>query len=101
MKIITENELSDVLCENENFLLFFRTDWCTLCDTGADIFAELEKKYQTLKIFVIDFDKSENAANEYGVIGIPTVVTFKDGEMLECYPGMRTEEDYDIIMQNI
>jgi thiol-disulfide isomerase/thioredoxin len=95
IKVASDKHFSELLSENDSVLAFFRTDWCPLCNDVDEILRLLEAKYDLLSVLIIDFDKNEALIDKYEIVGIPTVATFKCGEMTGCFPGLREDFSYD------
>ena len=61
----------------------------------------LEKKLKDNKVVLIDFwadkvnvDEERDLAAKYGVRSLPTVIFFKDGEVMERIPGVASKSTY-------
>jgi thioredoxin 1 len=94
---ISEKNFDKLLSENDSVFVFFRTDWCPLCNYVENILTEIEKKYVPLSLFIVDFDENKSLADKYKIIGVPTVATFEDGEMTGCLPGLYDDVKYEEI----
>jgi thiol-disulfide isomerase/thioredoxin len=101
IKVSSDENFSKLLSENDSVLAFFRADWCLLCDYAENILIKLEAKYDTLSLFIIDFDTTETLTGKYGIIGVPTVVPFKYGKLYGCFPGLREDSFYEKIANEV
>lgn len=76
-------------------LVDFWAEWCTPCKVLGPIIeevgAEVGAKAEVRKLNV---DENQELAIAYGVMGIPTVILFKDGEVVEQIVGVRGKEEY-------
>ena len=71
----------------------FYADWCGPCKTQDPILEDLEEDYGDNVTFEkIDVDENEDAANEYQVRSIPTVVIEDDNGVVERFVGV-TQRD--------
>ncbi len=79
---ITEDDFeAEVLKSSEPVLVDFYADWCGPCKMMAPVISELSEKYQSkMKFFKCNVDNCQSVAQRYGVMSIPTVIIFKDGE---------------------
>lgn len=69
-------------------LMFFHSEWCGNCKRMKPIIAEISQAYaQKLDAVNIDIAKDPDTAAKYDVLGIPTVIILKDGEVKERLTG--------------
>ncbi len=72
---------SEVLESDVPVLVDFWADWCTPCLMLAPTLDELAAEYAgRLTIARLNVDDSEQVARELGVMSIPTLILFKEGE---------------------
>ncbi len=91
-KIIKKDEFEKLVLNGKGKILvdFFAT-WCGPCRMLAPIMEELSKDYQVYKI---DVDEEPDLAQKYGVMSIPCVVQFVDGEEKERLIGLQDKNEY-------
>ncbi len=65
--------------------------WCGPCKMMAPIIDEVAKE-DNLNVIKIDVDKHDDLAMEYGVMSIPTLLLFKDGELVKKNVGLISKE---------
>lgn len=77
---------------------FFAT-WCGPCKMMAPILEEVEADLEgKVKFFKVDVDENESLARKFGVLSIPTVIIFENGELREKHIGLwQHEEAFDLI----
>ena len=73
------NENFDELIK-EKILVDFYANWCGPCKMIAP---ELEKADSTIKTVKVDVDEFEMLAKKYGVMSIPTLILFENGQELK------------------
>jgi len=87
-------ELSDaafeekIVSNKETYLVDFWAPWCGPCRLVAPIIEELAGEYEgSLKVAKINVDDHQATATKFGVMNIPTLLIFKDGELKERITG--------------
>lgn len=74
----------DVLNSDSPVLVDFWAEWCGPCKAIAPILDELAEHYKhKLKIAKINIDENRNTPVTYAVRGIPTLIIFKEGKVLD------------------
>ena len=76
--------------KKELIIVDFFAEWCGPCKALSPILDRLSEEYK-LKVFKVDVDKENALAEEFGIMSIPTVVFFKDGEPKEFFVGLYPE----------
>lgn len=66
--------------------------WCMPCITLSPILEKLEKEYKGKFILVeVNVDEARGVAQRYGIMSIPTVKLFKNGEVIDEFIGAMPE----------
>jgi thioredoxin 1 len=79
---------TDVLNADTPVLVDFWAEWCGPCRMIAPILDDLSKEYAgRLKIVKVNVDENSVSAATYGVRGIPTLLLFKNGQLVETKVG--------------
>ena len=67
--------------------------WCGPCRMIAPIVSKLAEEYDgKVKIGKLDVDENSDIAARYGVMSIPTIILFKDGEIFSKSVGLQDKE---------
>jgi thioredoxin 1 len=73
----------ELIQSDEPVLVDFMADWCGPCKTMAPILQDLKASMgDRLTIIKIDVDKNPEAAQQFQVRGIPTLLLFRKGKMI-------------------
>jgi len=70
----------------------FYADWCGPCRMLAPIIDELSAQYPDVKIGKVNVDESGDIAGQYEVMSIPTIIFFKDGQVVHQVTGVKSKE---------
>ena len=80
-------------------LVDFDAAWCIPCREQRPIFERLAKKYEGKVVFHnLDVDKDPDQAMSLGIASIPTMIVFKNGNELQRFIGLQSE---DTIVQSL
>ncbi len=73
----------DVIKNNNVVLVDFWAEWCGPCKMITPVLDQLSVEYaDKLQIAKVNVDENSETPAKYGVRGIPTLLLFKDGEIL-------------------
>lgn len=77
-------------------LVDFFAEWCGPCKMAAPIIDEMADEYreQGIVIAKVDVDQQGALAQRYGVMSIPTVIVFKNGEEVQRQTGFAGKQGY-------
>lgn len=93
MKIINEKEFSSAIKEGIVVVDFFAT-WCGPCRMMSPILEDIaEELKDKVKIYKVDVDNDPNLARKFGVMSIPTIIIFENGEERQKHIGLWQYED--------
>ncbi|WP_343192596.1 thioredoxin TrxA [Buchnera aphidicola (Taiwanaphis decaspermi)] len=86
---ITDNNFEKFLSTTENFILVdFWAEWCEPCKILSPILDEISKEYKTnLIICKMNVDENPLTPPKYSIRGIPSLLLFKNGELLATKVG--------------
>jgi thioredoxin 1 len=74
-------------------LIEFTADWCPPCKMLAPIVQEIARKYDgKLRVGLLDSDANTEIVQQYGVLGLPTLILFVEGSPVERLVGYTPRE---------
>lgn len=77
----------------ELVLVDFGAPWCPPCRIQEPILQELEKDYGNRMVMAkVDADEEPDLAARYGIMGLPTLLLFKNGELMETLRGLQSKD---------
>ncbi|MFA5532647.1 MAG: thioredoxin [Candidatus Shapirobacteria bacterium] len=76
-------------------LVDFWAPWCGPCQMLTPIIEEISNELKDkIKVVKINVDEAQEISTKYNVSGIPTVIIFKDGKIIDTIVGFRQKQDY-------
>lgn len=74
-------------------LVDFHASWCGPCRMLSPILEDLAPEFEgKASIVKVDVDENPELASQFGVMGIPTLLVMKDGEVLDTMTGFLPKE---------
>lgn len=94
LKYVNEADFQrEVLNEEKPVLVDFTAGWCPPCRMVDPIVKQLAADWEgKVKVVKLDADQNPNLLTKYGVLGIPTLMLFRGGEIKERVTGYQPKE---------
>lgn len=91
MKAVTDAEFEvEVLKSDKPVLVDFWAEWCGPCRMVAPILEEISQEHgDKIDIVKMNIDENPDVARDYGIMQIPTMNVYKDGEVVKQIMGAR------------
>ena len=93
---------AEVLESDVPVIVDFWAEWCQPCRRIAPIVKELADQYgDKLKVVKINIDESAQTPGAYGIRSIPTVLAFKNGQVVSQLTGARPKGDFEELVNGV
>ena len=93
MNFTTENFEAEVLKSEKPVLVDFWATWCGPCRMIAPIVEQIADENEDIKVCKVDVDDQPELTSSFGIQSIPTLIVFKNGEIVNKAVGARSKED--------
>ena len=91
VKKISQNEFNEVTA-SEVAVIDFSATWCGPCKMLAPVLEEVASEFTNIEFYKVNVDENQEAAGEFGIMSIPTLLIMKNGEVLEEKTGYQPKE---------
>ena len=92
MKDINAEEYAALQNSTTPVVIDFHATWCGPCKVLSPFLEELESEVEDVQFVKLDVDQFPEIAGANQVMGVPTVVILKDGEVKERFVGVQPKE---------
>ena len=93
---ITKENFAELKAGNLPLVVDFGATWCGPCRMVAPIIEELAAKYDgQIVVGKCDVEDNEDLAAEFGIRNIPTILFFKNGEVVDKLIGAQSKQKFE------
>ena len=71
----------------------FWASWCGPCRRLSPVVDEIAEEYQNIKVGKVNVDEQSALAQKFGIMSIPTLLVFKNGQVVESSIGVVPKQD--------
>jgi len=91
---------NEMLQSNKPVLVDFTATWCGPCKMMAPILVDVKKEIgDAVSIIKVDVDNNPQAAREYNIQGVPTLILFKQGKQVWRQSGVVPKKELVQLLQ--
>jgi len=92
---LNDSNFEEILKSDKPVLIDFWSTSCHSCEAFSRIIEELANDYQDrVKVGKLNVDQNQEATSRYGIMSLPTVVLFKNGNPVKSLIGVQPKENY-------
>jgi len=93
--VVTDAEFeSTVLQSDKPVILDFWAEWCQPCKMLSPTVEEIAGEYEdTVRVGKLNVDDNPDTATKYGIRGIPTLLFFKGGQVVQQLVGVKSKSE--------
>jgi len=93
MREITKSQFKkEVLNRQGKVVVDVYADWCSPCKLLKPVLDKLSSSYDGIDFFQLDGESESDIVSEYKVSSLPTILIFKDGELVKKLIGLQNEK---------
>ena len=84
---VTDDTFQDTVQNNELVLIDFWAPWCGPCKAIAPVLEEISEEHSNIVIAKMNTDENPNISSQHGIMSIPTMMIFKNGQLVDRLVG--------------
>ncbi len=99
MVYIENNDLKNEIKEGK-VLVDFYAEWCGPCKMLSPVLEKFSELRTDVKVVKVDIDSNQDLAREYGIMSVPTILLFNNGEEVSKKSGFMPLEKLEEFVNN-
>lgn len=89
---LTSNNFENAVSKNSAVLIEFFSPRCAPCKTVSEIIGSLGNDFDDLTVGTVNIESERELAKSFGVLSVPTLIFFKDGQLIQRSVGLISKE---------
>jgi thioredoxin 1 len=102
---ISEKELIEKINNGDNVVVDFWAEFCGPCKMMKPSFDKVSKEYResgsNVELYTLNLGEYRELAMKYGIRSVPTIKSFKGGEVIDSKMGLQTESQIKELAENL
>ncbi len=98
LEITVDNFEKEVLKSKKPVLVDFWAVWCGPCQMQGPVVEQAAERFPEITVGKVNVDEQGELAQKYGVMSIPTLILFKDGQAAQKAVGFHSLEEIGKIL---
>jgi thioredoxin 1 len=99
---VTDSNIQELLASANPVVIDFWAPWCGPCKMMLPIVDELSKQYDgKVKVGKLNVDENPDTCEQYGIMNIPAMLFFKNGEIVNRHVGACRKPDLEKIIDSM
>ncbi|MEM0068472.1 MAG: thioredoxin [Saccharolobus sp.] len=98
---LDSKNFDEFIKNNQVAVVDFWAEWCAPCLILAPVIEELAKDYPQVGFGKLNSDENPDIAARYGVMSLPTVILFKNGEPVDAVLGAVPREEIEYRLKSL
>lgn len=101
--VVTEKNFEQEVLQADSLVLVdFFAQWCMPCKMLAPILEQVADEKTAVKVCKLDVDENMSITEKYGVMAMPTLVLFRNGEVVKKVVGLQSKAELlQLLEQNL
>ena len=95
---ISDKNIDEVIKEGKVLVDCYAT-WCGPCRMLAPVIEEIEKERSDIKFYKLDVDNNPDTSIKYGIMSIPTLLLFENGELKNQSVGFKDKNELQELLK--
>jgi thioredoxin 1 len=101
MENVTGDVVEQLLTQDKVVLVDYYAKWCGPCKTLMPRLSALESEYPNAKFVSVDVDDNTDHSMKMGIRSVPTVMIYKNGELVDRSSGANPDAFYKKILNDL
>ncbi len=93
LEITAENFEEEVLNSKVPVLVDFWANWCGPCQMQGPVIEQVAEEFPQIKVGKLNVDEQGGLSQKYGVMSIPTLILFREGQVAQKAVGFHSLEE--------
>ncbi len=100
--VTDQNFELEILKSDKPVIIDFWAEWCGPCKQLSPVIKDLAEQYgDRIKVAKMDIDSNPITPGKYRIRAIPTILSFKDGQVVDQLQGLRKKADFEAAIEKM